>query len=537
VEGRTDSRKYSSALLFALFFLLLFVLHIPLLRLPYFWDEAGYYIPAARDLLLRGTLIPHSTPSNAHPPLVMALLALAWKAAGYTPVVTRTVMLLIAAFSLLGVFRLAQRVANTEVAVASTICTALYPVFFTQSSLAQVDLAAAGLISWGLLACLENRRWAAALWFSLAALAKETAVLAPVALFGWELIASLRVAGRSQQPRSSGFACRLSLLLPLIPLALWYVYHYSRTGFIFGNPEFLRYNVQATIQPLRILLALGLRLWQTLGYLNLYLLTLTALFAMWIPPVSDDDRERRRIDWNTQFTFLAVIVAYVLAMAVVGGAVLARYMLPAIPLVIIICVSTLCRRVRQWRWIIAVVVLAFVAALFVNPPYGITLEDNLAYRDYILLHEHAEDFLEAHYPKARVLTAWPASDELTRPYLGYVTRPMRVFRVEDFTVEQLIAAADLRSNFDVALVFSTKYEPAHPWFERWQTWQKWKSQFFGYHRDVPPATAAKILRGRLVYEDRRSAQWVGVIEMEQKEMQNAGVRMQKLNPESRTFAF
>ena len=25
---------------------------LPLLRLPYFWDEAGYYIPAARDLLL-----------------------------------------------------------------------------------------------------------------------------------------------------------------------------------------------------------------------------------------------------------------------------------------------------------------------------------------------------------------------------------------------------------------------------------------------------------------------------------------------------
>jgi len=517
VERHTDSRKFPSALLFALFFLLLFVLHIPLLRLPYFWDEAGYYVPAARDLLLSGTLIPRSTPSNAHPPLVMALLALAWKVAGYTPVVTRTVMLLIAAFSLLGVFQLARRIANTEVAVASTICTAFYPVFFTQSSLAQVDLAAAGLIFWGLFAYVENRRWTAAVWFSLAVLTKETAVLAPVALFGWELVASFPIAGRFQQPRAPKrlFSHQLSLLLPLIPLTLWYVFHYSRTGFVFGNPEFLRYNVQATLQPLRILLALGLRLWQTFGYLNLYLLTLTASFAMWLPPVSDAGQERPRIDWITQFAFLAVIVAYVLAMAVVGGAVLARYMLPAIPLVIIICVSTLRRRVRQWRWIVGVVAIAFVAAVLVNPPYGITLEDNLAYRDYILLHEQAEDFLEARYPMARVLTAWPASDELTRAYLGYGTRPMRVFRIEDFTVEQLIAAADLRSNFDVALVFSTKYEPAHPWFERCQTWRKWKTQLFGYHRVVPPATAAQILGGRLVYEDRRNGQWVGVIEMEQ----------------------
>src|ERR1700746_615659 len=111
-----ETGRFHSAMLFALIFLMVFLAHVPLLRLPYFWDEAGYYIPAARDLLLTGSLIPHSTPSNAHPPLVMAYLALAWKIAGYSPVVTRTAMLTIAAFSLLGVFRLAQRVANTEVA-------------------------------------------------------------------------------------------------------------------------------------------------------------------------------------------------------------------------------------------------------------------------------------------------------------------------------------------------------------------------------------------------------------------------------------
>jgi hypothetical protein len=218
-----------------------------------------------------------------------------------------------------------------------------------------------------------------------------------------------------------------------------------------------------------------------------------------------------------QFSFLAVIAAYVVAMAVVGGAVLARYMLPVVPLVIILWVSTLRRRVRLWRGVIAIAALAFVAALFVNPPYGFSIEDNLAYRDYILLHQHAEDFVEARYPMARVLTAWPASDELTRPYLGYVTRPMRVFRIEDFTVEHLMAASGLRSTFDVALVFSTKYEPPHPWFERWRTWQQWKTQFFGYHRDVPPAAAAQILGGRLVYNDIRDGQWVGVIELDQVE--------------------
>ena len=133
-------------------------LHAPLLRLPYFWDEAGYYVPAARDLLLTGSPIPHSTVSNAHPPLVMAYLALWWKIAGFAPIVTRTAMLLASSFALLGLFRLAETVANFEVAVTTTILTALYPVFFAQSSLVHLDLAAAGLTFWGLNALHEGQR-------------------------------------------------------------------------------------------------------------------------------------------------------------------------------------------------------------------------------------------------------------------------------------------------------------------------------------------------------------------------------------------
>ena len=354
---------------------------------------------------------------------------------------------------------------------------------------------------------MEDRRPAIAIWFSLAVLAKETALLAPLALFAWELLAiSIRPAERSRGKSAA-------LLFPCIPLALWYAYHYHRTGFLFGNPEFFRYNVQAALHPLRILFAFGMRLWQLLAYLNLYLLTLAALLAMWRKPLGD----RQRIPLPVQFAFLSVIVAYAFAMAMIGGAVLARYLLPVVPLLIIICVSTLRRRVRMWIPVVALIALAFVAALFAHPPYGLSLEDNLAYRDYILLHQEAETFLEARYPMARVLTAWPASDELTRPYLGYVIHPMRVLRIADFTAGQVFAASGLRSRFDVALVFSTKYEPAHPLFAHWETWQRWKTEFLGYHRDLPPAAAAQILGGRLVYQDRRTGQWVAVIEMERVE--------------------
>ena len=518
----SDRTTRRGPLLFALFFACLVALHAGLLRLPYFWDEAGYYVPAARDLWLTGSLVPFSTPSNAHPPLVMACLALAWRIFGYAPVVTRLSMLLIAAFSLLGVFRLARRIANTQVAAASVLCTALYPVFFAQSSLAQVDLAAAGLTFWAWLAYVEERRAASVIWFSLAVLAKETAILVPAAVAVWELAALLPGVAKltdSSDAGSRGVRQRLTrsllLLTPTIPLALWYAYHWRRTGFILGNPEFFRYNVQATMHPLRILLALLIRLWQILGYMNLFLLTGAALAAMWLPPLRDqahgDSAERPRIALNIQFCFLAVIVIYVLAMAVIGGAVLARYMLPLVPLVIIVCVSTLWRRVRWWRAVIALILAGFVSALFVNPPYGFPMEDNLAYRDYIVLHQRAETFLEAGYPMARVLTAWPASGELSQPWLGYVTRPMRVLQLENFTPEEMASAGHKRSDFDVALVFSIKYDPPSL-LQNWQAWQRIKMEYFGYHRDVSPEAAAKILGGHLVYTEYRKGQWVAVIE-------------------------
>ncbi len=559
------SRAYP-ALVFAVIFVFIYLLHLPLLQLPYFWDEAGYYVPAARDLLLTGSLIPHSTVSNAHPPLVMAWLALWWKVVGYAPVVTRTAMLVLAAFSLLGVFRLAERVANTNVAIASTLCTALYSVFFAQSSLAHLDLAAAGLTFWALSAYVEGEVIATVFWFALAALAKETAILAPIALAGWEIIGllarnsalrtlwldgenipqglkpahfldaigTLRRASLAQGRLSTGsrFLSKqrriASLLIPVLPLGLWYAYHYAHTGYVFGNPEFFRYNVAATLSPGRFLLALIMRLWQVAGYLHLWVLTLPMLLAMCLlAPQRDSSSERRRIGIPVQMVFYVVVLTYVVAMALIGGAVLARYILPAVPLVIIVSISTLWRRLNYWRTAVAFVALAFVAAWLWNPHYGFSPEDNLAYRDYIVLHQDGERFLEARYPMARVLTAWPASDEVTRPWLGYVTRPMRVVRIENFSVEEIHSAAALRSNYEVALIFSTKYEPGPAPWDRWQAWTKLKSRYFGFHRDLPPAAAAQILGGHVVFSEQRQGQWVAVLEMEKNEMQNAEVRMQK----------
>jgi hypothetical protein len=220
-----------------------------------------------------------------------------------------------------------------------------------------------------------------------------------------------------------------------------------------------------------------------------------------------------------QAAFLSVGLAYLGFMSVVGGAVLARYMLPVVPLVILVWVSTLWRRVRYWKLVVAAVAIAFVAGLFTNPPYGFSLEDNLAYRDYIVLHAEASRLLATRYSGERLLTALPASDELTRPWLGYVSantsQPFRVLRIEDFSVSQIGMAARARDRFDVALVFSTKYQPPHSLFENWDAWQRIKEKFFGYHRDLLPEDIARRLGGTIVYRKELNGQWIAVIALEQ----------------------
>src|SRR5258707_6092 len=83
------------------------------------------------------------------------------------------------------------------------------------------------------------------------ALAKETAILAPLALGGWELIGmfvrrnSLRKLWMDGGVRTSNISSGwriASLLCPAFPLAVCYAYHYAHTGYVFGNPEFFRYN-------------------------------------------------------------------------------------------------------------------------------------------------------------------------------------------------------------------------------------------------------------------------------------------------------
>jgi hypothetical protein len=444
-----------------------------------------------------------------------------------------------ASLGLMAVWRLTLRLVGVPAVAYWTVAlTALYPIWFAQSTLAHADIFAAACTLWGLVYALPAHKlemprkpWAAALWFALAALSKETAIAIPLTLAVVSLVESRRAPGMARIRLCREAAWLASCVLPL---AAWYGFHYFKTGFLFGNPEFLRYNAQANLSVPRFLAALEHRILQLTAHMNLFVPVGMAIAALLLEPRRDrkqgaeirdqgsaDGSEGNKLEDNNEARpgiapsalrriFLLLLVNAVL-FSVLGGALLTRYLLPLYPLVLLVAVTTFYRRVPYWQALAGFSAAAFVLGIFINPPYGIAPEDNLTYASVIRLHQAGIRQLDARYPGATVLSAWPLSDELIRPELGYLSHPYAVCLIADFTAAEIARAAQEPEKYSAALVFSTKVDPHSAFFTEGAKSRATDERYFGLHHDLPPEEIARQLHGDLVWQQQDHSQWIALI--------------------------
>ncbi len=497
-------------------FTVLLVLHAPLLHLPYFWDEIGYYIPAALDFYKSWLLIPKSTLPEGHTPLVMIYLGLAWQLFGFSTVVARGAMTLIAAATVTLLYGLGRRVASAEAAAWSALLLALSPLFFAQSTLALLDLTAGLFTTLAILFLLENRIGLFALAASSAILSKETSVvLLPVAwVFAW------RRWGKDPAGRRPQLLMSAALVSPLAPLAAWAVYYHHVMGFWTGNASYLSYNLYSTLSPVRIFLSLLRRLYELFFSGFDWLITAGALAGFWW--TRREERNSKLETRNSQpsgsfelrvsnFQFLAagLMAVYLLFLSVVGGAILPRYLLAVWPVFFLLAVCWVMRLPRgPARLILAAAAACFVCAWFINPPYPFPFEDNLAYSDFIKLHEQAARYLQMQSGQPRILTAWPATDELTMPSLGYVRAPLRVVPVQGFMPGDFMQVSS--QSFDLIYLYSRRWEPPGNWVTRFPTLLRVEERYFNYHPQVEVQTLVNHYHLRLLAEMERRGQWVRI---------------------------
>lgn len=498
--------------------------HLTLLRLPYYWDEGGYYIPAALDFYHRGALIPHFT--NAHPPLPNVLLGTLWHVAGFHILATRLFVCAVAAAALIAIFRLGQRLLDPAAGLALTLLTAVYPIWFAQSSLAHADIFAAAFTLWAfaiyipstqrriseaapMAACSSRaQQVSVAILFALAALSKETAILEPAALFVLEGARLLRER-RSAELRREHLRWLVALAVPVFPLIGWYAYHHAKTGFTFGNPEYLKYNATENFTVAHVITALRYRFVHLAWQRNMWFPIVLAVACLLLPQRSR--AEAAPLTRASRTTCIALIVANWIAFSVLGGALLTRYLLPVYPLILLLCIDLWREHTRHLVWITGATAAVFLSGLWINPPTAFAPEDALVYRDMIVVHEEAIAFVNQHYPEAKVLTAWPVSTDLFNPFLGYTNHSTKVMSIEDFSAAEIEKAAQHPEDFDTAIVFTTHYVPpalghymqSHPKSE--------SARDYGAHLALTPAQIAAVLHGQIVWRDNRDGEWAAVL--------------------------
>jgi hypothetical protein len=350
--------------------------------------------------------------------------------------------------------------------------------------------------------------------FSLAALSKETAVITPAALAVWEgtlLARGRRRGGQDGAGAADSLLWMAALLAPILPLMLWYTYHYHRTGFVFGNPEFLRYNATANLDAYRIGLCLYHRLLHLTMHMNMFVPVTCAVAVFFMPAIS----QRPRLGKAALQAIGVVLLANWVAFSVLGGALLTRYLLPMYPLILLVCVAEWQRHLRGWGWLAGFSAVALLCGIWIDPPYAFAPEDNLTYRDFVVLHQRAVALIATNWPQATVLSAWPAVSELERPELGYTKLPIKAVPIQNFSIEQIEKAAAAPGDYDTALLFSTKWTPPPGAINltRHDTAGSSDSdaRYFDFHEDVRPAEAAALLHGKVVWEAHIRGEWVAVL--------------------------
>jgi len=490
-EDQAARRTRPDTYLFFLFSFALIVIatHLPVLDLPFYWDEAGHFIPAARDLFNRGLWVPQSATPNLHPPGVMLYLAGVWSVFGYSIPATRVAMLLVTSAAVLVVFLLAIQLCRGlrgAPAIWAALLMLVSPLVFTQGMLAQLDLPAMLLTAWALLAFLQARYLAAALLCTALVLVKETGAVAPAVFALW-----LWREGKLRQA--------LYFLLPLAALSGWLAVVATRTGHLLGSREFGDYNLLFPLHPVRAGAAL-LRRAYALFIGNFHW---AGWLAVWWAA------RRRGLFANRAWRVAVTLgVSQVLGVTLLGGAVLERYLLPVLPLLYIaMAAAWSCSSGRWMRLSRALVVAGLPLSLWVNPPYPFPYENNLAMVDFVRLHQSAAEALERDYPERTITTAWPLSTALRRPEYGYVERRLPVREIPDFAASRVRALDP--AQVEVFVLYSREWQPRLDlWRYGWL--RSLRERFWGWE----PQIARAELQGRFglteVVRWERRGQWIAV---------------------------
>jgi 4-amino-4-deoxy-L-arabinose transferase-like glycosyltransferase len=424
----------SSEPIFAFFIALAVIIFIrrDAFNLLFFWDELGLYVPYTFTFFRNGLhfTADYTFPPLAHPPLFFWMIAGLAKIIGWGIPAFRIMTFVAGAAYVSGTYMLAR--CRTRQLTSSLIALALLcaPVNLSEVALAQADLAAAAFSVWTLVA-LEKRKWKwATFLLALTSFANATfLVIVPAYALGFYLLQTKRTAVKDT----------LLFVLPAILVcALWFIYVLSLpsqskvvTGSLLANMTFFRgFSF--------LFYRFAHRAYQ-IGFIDgRWILTLSIVAAvLW------SKKKLKALD-PTLWVFLAAIVLETIFLTFFGVS-HQRYFMVILPMLyvwggwslVVLAEKAVPMGFLNWftpRRLVRIILLLIAAYGFVmwhdHPNKYSQLEYRAYYQDQVRAMNQVADDLQKMKNGPVILTSWPLSHALQRPYLLYVKQPLNVLEFD-----------------------------------------------------------------------------------------------------------
>jgi hypothetical protein len=389
------------------FLLLALCLKIPVLRLPYYWDEMIVYVRPALILIdggLHQVLPGQHSPDLffGHTPGFSFSLALLFKIFGEEFLVGHSYSLVLSLTLLYFTFRLAEFWVSRWAGFLAVSTLFFMPIIYAQTTMVAADLGALTFCVVSLYFLARGKPLSFLIAGSIAAMMKETsaALLVPAAFhscFAW----------KNGQRRAWAYTIPALLIVAFFLLEKFSTGNFSNFPF----PETISFALLPLVKR-------SGEYFYTYFMMSQRLITMTVLFfgaviMLW-----------RRGGKERHF---AVICFLFLLCNIVGIALLTeinqRYFIPGYGLLAIlsgIALASLPSRIPAYA------VLIFLAHNWI-PQYsgysGVLVyghESSMQYLDVIAVEKEAAQFLEANHPKSKISAVWPMDAVLMEPRYGYV---------------------------------------------------------------------------------------------------------------------
>lgn len=403
--------------------------------LPFWWDSAGFVINAAYDLFRNNFNPPIALHSDfAHPPLLMLLVAGAWKLFGVDPLGAQRLTQLSAHLTTLpflllllaSTYFLAKRLLKPTTAALAALLVASVPIVLHESTQIYLDLPAAALTTAALALLLHKKNVFAVIAISLAVLTKETALFV-LPLFGIMVASQVQLTTLAKKIKTA--------LIIATPLAsyLAYVLLFNRyTGYWFSTRAGrLDNKFSSTISTLATSLQnVGTSFFVDNGMWLLSLVALVSFIMLWRKNALT--LKNQKLLLGLLLTVIGVLAAFALFQEYT-----LRYSLMVMPLWIISALklfeTTLQKAQPKHNFsiLIGAGVLSLIVFGFnwyprteVTNSYSFSPPTNLTVLDRIFVFRQAAKFVELTAQGKPILGSFPENQQLTQPYLGYVDQSL-----------------------------------------------------------------------------------------------------------------